>query len=114
MTDLRTAAQAVIDSYELGITTRQVYYGHLLERNIEALRQALAAPVEPVVWRDGHVKVCKKSLKDWDAKTGGTLSTIYKTPLYTTPPSVDALIAEIDGLNNRAFIKRFTRQQTME
>lgn len=56
MTDIRKCAQAVIDSYELGITTRQVYYGHLLERNIEALRQAIAEPVEPMVVQvNGHV-----------------------------------------------------------
>lgn len=83
MTDLRTAAQAVLDAFarrETDDDGREVIPIHAVFANIEALRQALAAPVEPV----GYV------ISDPDG---------FVPVGYTTPPSVDALIAEIDDLS---------------
>ena len=93
MTDLRTAAQAVIALYD--------YNGALYESNhadaksIEALRQALAAPVEPVavVFEEFDSQV--HYIETIDNK----LRLPVGTKLYTTPPSVDALIG-VDELAN--------------
>lgn len=37
---------------------------------------------EPALWWDGGNEVCGHALRDWDARTGGTLSINYKIPLY--------------------------------
>lgn len=37
---------------------------------------------EPALWWDGGNEVCGQALRDWDARTGGTLSINYKIPLY--------------------------------
>ena len=83
MTDLRTAAQAVIDIYDLKVIigVLEPFAGNY----IEALRQALAEPVEPVVVQvNGHVfHRDGKQFIQFEQKS----------------PSVDALIGEIEGLS---------------
>lgn len=64
---------------------------------IERLRQALAAPVEPVAWMHPDGRVVSGETMNGARKDGGAILSGLKShniPLYTTPPSVDALIAE--------------------
>ena len=92
MTDLRTAAQAVDEAiFRKGYVNSKNRKDLVL---IEALRKALAAPVEPVAWLSsgGDVSRSKKLFDDMG---------FTSEPLYTTPPSVDALIAELDVLRQQ-------------
>lgn len=42
----------------------------------------------PVAWWNGKGKICKQAVKDWDAKTGGTMSIGFDIPLYAAAPEV--------------------------
>ena len=106
MSDLRTAAQAVIDAFarrEADDDGREVIPIHAVFANIEALRQALAAPVEPVEtqykcfkdYGDGDIGFAWLTNSDMEVMYNWKkCSPVEKRGLYTTPPSVDALIAE--------------------
>lgn len=67
----------------------------------EALRAALAETQGAVAWMhpDGRV-VSGETMKGARKDGGAILSSLksHNIPLYITPPSVDALIAEIDEL----------------
>lgn len=81
MTDLRTVAQAVLKLYDADCD---------IDAHMEALRQALDSPVEPVavVFEEFDSQV------HYVETTDSKLRLPVGTKLYTTPPSVDALIAE--------------------
>ena len=109
MTDLRKAAQDSIDLIcqsklcEINSMSSRAESIRLLDKAIEALREALQAePEKPVAWiYEGEPSF---DGKDWHTNFRVTLSenvaifecgSIKKpTPLYTAHPSIDALIAE--------------------
>ena len=91
MTDIRKCAQAVLDDSH--------GYGYVTPETLNMLEQALAEPVEPVAlgW---YRELCTEPVK-YSFSFGAICPNIYDKwkPLYTTPPSVDALIGEIEGLD---------------
>lgn len=92
MTDIRKCAQTVVDDYCI--------YKYVTPKSMNMLEQALAEPVEPVLYMNkddfDNPFTCAFSV---GRKKHPDYNRYYTVPLYTTPPSVDALIAEIDGLD---------------
>lgn len=92
MTDqLRKALQSIADSTCCGDCMEAKKVAQ------EALRAALAETPEPVAMRydgdgDGYLYIDNGSGSDWQRRHKDA------EPLYTAPPSIDALIAEIDGV----------------
>lgn len=85
MTDLRKAAQDVVAEWG-----NPNFGAYKMKLSVEALSQALQAEPEPVAWAIYlGVELVDISLSEPE------FSADYSwKPLYTTPPSVDALIAE--------------------
>lgn len=114
MADIRTAAQAVLDLKNDDYPSDGGEWSEKAINAYEALRQALDAPVEPVAWqyrvvfrltgedsfRHGRWHECRDKAEYDDYKSRHWYEV---RDLYTTPPSVDALIAEIDGLHRYNF-----------
>ena len=97
MNDLRQAAQAVIDLENDDYPFDGGEWSSNAVNAYEALRQALAEPVEAVGEivqnQTGQIRIVDKNGESFD------LFKHIGVKLYTTPPSIDALIAEIDDID---------------
>jgi hypothetical protein len=90
MTDLRTAAQQALEALEQMVVGTEYEVAVEAERVMDALRAALAEPVqEPVAWAwETSHELAPQDAFSW------VQTAIHKMPLYTAPPQRKPLTEE--------------------